>query len=141
MKKDKEKYNHFVSWFAQHPNKREPRSIKEFCDKYEITQSEIQKFKESSTFAADLIKKTKAWGKERIPELVHQLYELSTNTNNSKVIESFIDIIKDDENDKDADDIISITNFSDEQRKQIIDRIAGRGGFDRPRSKKEPTNV
>lgn len=135
---DKEKYKAYIKWQSQSPSARKPLEV--FAKEQDITQEDIEEFKSSEKYQADLITATKKWGRERIPELVHKLYETSKNSGNNKVIESFIDLIKIDEEDE-VEDIISITKFSDEQRKQIIDRISGRGGFSRPRSEEEPTDV
>jgi len=135
---DKKKYKIYITWMAQAPQDKKPIDV--FAKDENISKDDIKSFKESTQYLNDLIVATKKWGRERIPELVHKLYEASKNSGNNKVIESFIDMIQIDDQDE-QEDIISITKFSDEQRKQIIDRITGRGGFDRPGIEEKPVDI
>lgn len=131
-------YDKFIKWYSKPKNKRKPRTLEGFCELYNIKRKDIDEFKDRPTFQSDVAMATRKWAKDRIPELIHILYETAQSSGNVNSIEGFMRLLQEDEEEKgnSFEEIINKTIFTDEQRQQIADRIAGRGGFDRPRGKK-----
>jgi RNAse (barnase) inhibitor barstar len=129
-------YDTYLKWRALPKNKRRPRSLAEFCQKHNLKADDIKEYEEDPNFHRDLSDATLAWAKEHVPDLIHSLYESAHSSGNVGAIEGFIRLLSEEGGTarESFDDIINVTIFSDEQRKQIIDRFRGRGGFDRTRS-------
>ena len=137
-----DKYKEFVRWNATAPDKRVPKTKEEFLDKIGVKLEDAKKYAKKSTYQKDLIKETLRWSREQFPGLIHSMYKTAEDTGQLKAIEAFMDNVKDvEEEGEKIEDIISITQFSDGQRRQIIERMSGGDGFDRPRGKKKYTDV
>lgn len=137
-------YQRYIEWHSVPQIRRKPRTTASFMEENSITEEDIEAFKKRPTFQADLAVATFKWAKEQVPAMLHRLHENASNSPKADAVKLYLDVIKktDEEQEKQKlEDIISITIFTDEQRKQIIDRLRGRGGFDMPRGEEEPTHV
>lgn len=92
-------YPIFLRWYAMPQNSRTPRTIPEFCEELKIPLSVVAGFQNKDTFTDDLYRHAIQWGKSKVPELLHMLYEkykTSKNPNDLKMYKELINLDKGD---------------------------------------------
>ena len=98
---DKEQiYNTFLFWFSLPPKSRKPQTFQEFADFYKITLSDIAEFQERDTFGEGLYKAAQKWGKAKVPELLHIVFERAKSSGKPSDVESFTRLITLDKDEK-----------------------------------------
>jgi len=138
----KDDYKEYIKWLALPKTKRKPRTLNSFKEDFHLSDEDLKAFRDRPSYQSDIAVATHRWAKDQVPEMLHKLYENALSSGKADVIKAYMDVIKEEDNEQNKlEDIISVTIFSDDQRKQIIERLAGRGGFDSPRSEKETANV
>lgn len=115
-------YNIFIKWYTMPKESREPRTLKEFCDQFEITKEDISEFMQRDTYYDDLMKEGKNWGKSKLPEMLHILYEDFKENKKPITAQAFKQLLEVDKEQKTNN--INVFNISDQQYRQIVQREA-----------------
>lgn len=122
---DKNKiYPIYLQWFAKPPGKRRPPTLEEFLTRYKITKKDIIDFHERQEFYDDLENAAVKWGQQRLPELLHLLYDKIKSGKSSSDIKVFKDLVYPEKKQTQSNNVNVILNLQDEQYKQIIQREA-----------------
>lgn len=100
-------YNIFLRWYSIPETAREAdtKTIDEFCTKMGVEKSLIATFQKRPEFTEDLYKAAIAWGKSKVPELLHILYEKYKTSKNPTDLRMYKELINggDDAKKKDED--------------------------------------
>lgn len=130
---DKEKiYPVYVKWYATAPSRRTPLTFDEFCEKYNVTKGDIVDFMARPTFALDLSDEAMSWAKSKTPELLAILYEQYKLKKNPQDLKLWLEYTSQDKKSKEPQGNtynINLFNPSDDQRKQIVERLARRAAL------------
>lgn len=119
-------YKKFVRWKAADPKDRSPSSIQQFSKEYKVTAEQIADFKERPGYHDQIEKHAKNWGRGKIPEMLHTLYEKAKNSGKPKEIREFIDLVTEDSNSGgDTQNTLNLFNLSDERFEEIAKRATG----------------
>ncbi len=100
----KKLYNIFLKWYAMPQKTRIPQTISEFCLHFSIPESLIAEFQQEEEFTEDLYRTSIAWGKSKIPELLHMLYEKYIQSKNPNDLRMYKDLLNLDKGEKKKDD-------------------------------------
>lgn len=101
-------YSIFLKWYAMPESSRQPASIPEFCTEFNIDKSVIAGFMHLEDFTDDLYKASIQWGKSKVPELLHLLYEkylISKNPNDLRMYKDLLNLDKADRKEESQDDV------------------------------------
>lgn len=94
-----EVYAVFVRWYAMPQGTREPKTIEDFCRHMDIPLSAIAGFQARDTFTDDLYRQAIQWGKSKVPELLHLLYDkykMGKSPNDLRMYKELINLDKGD---------------------------------------------
>jgi len=97
-------YNMFLKWYAMPQDSRDPKTIPEFCEKCKIPQSLIAEFQHNPDYTDDLYREAMAWGKSKVPELLHHLYSKYLTTKNAADLRMYKDLLSLDKDSKKRSD-------------------------------------
>lgn len=119
-------YKLTVTWFALPLSERNPKSPEELCSQLKIGLQDLALYQARDSFADDVLAEAKKWGKLKLPELLHQLYESfkSAKTPNPNTLRVYKELLELDIDKKQGVNF-NVFNISDEQYKSIIAREAG----------------
>jgi hypothetical protein len=119
-------YRIFVLWKSRPPQKTDPQSPTEFCDKYKISLSELREFTERPEYPDDTLNASIGWAKSKTPELIQQIYQEVKESKNVADLERFLNVIYEiKKKDKVNNQQINFYNgLSDEQYAVILKREA-----------------
>lgn len=76
---------------------RQPQTIDGFCEHFEIDRSVLSEFQSRDEYTDDLYRAAISWGKSKVPELLHTLYEkykTSKNPNDLRMYKELINLDK-----------------------------------------------
>ena len=118
----------FLDWQASPPAERVPRTIKDFCEKFNIEQSDLAGFEASHGYYDDLEDRARKWGRSKIPEMLHLLYVQIKARKKASDIETFKRLITVEANTPQGN-TINIFNLNDQQKRQILQREARAAGI------------
>ena len=107
-------YQIFLKWYAMPQESRKPQSIPEFCETMEIDQSLIASFTHKETFTDDLYKAAISWGKSKVPEMLHVLYDRFSKSKSPNDLRMYKDILTMDKEKK------SEANETEKQTKGLL---------------------
>lgn len=95
---EKEKtYRIFLKWYAMPKDAREPREVDEFCAHLGIDRSLLSEFTSRDEYTDDLYRESIAWGKSKVPEMLHILYaryKESHNPNDLRMYKELLNLDK-----------------------------------------------
>lgn len=97
-------YRIFVKWYAMPSTSRELPSIPEFCEHHGIDKSVIAQFQDTEGFTEDLCREAIAWGKSKIPELLHTLYARYRESKNPNDLRMYKELLNTDKPSKEKAD-------------------------------------
>lgn len=97
-------YNSFLKWYAMPQESRDPRTIDEWCLKFNVPKSLIGEFHHKPEFTDDLYRVAMEWGKSKVPELLHLLYTKYLTTKNSADLRMYKDLLSLDKDSKKKSD-------------------------------------
>jgi hypothetical protein len=116
-------YPIFVKWYASPVEERNPKTIPAFCEHMGIELADTVDYTSRESFSEDLYKAAKEWGKSKIPELLHMLYNKYKLTNNANDLRMYKDLLELDKDSKNAPIInLNVFNPTDDQYRNIIAR-------------------
>jgi len=125
-----ELYKVYLKWLALPPQDKKPKTKIEFAERYKITPADLLSFEDRETFSEDLMVEMKKWAKRKTPELIHILYDKYAKSKSPNDLKVWMDVIKEvkdkNEEPQTVNNIVNIFNPSDDQRKQIAERITRR---------------
>lgn len=115
-------YTIFIKWFAMPKETREPKTMAEFCSQYNITKSDISAFTTKDSYYEDLVKEAKNWGKSKLPEMLHILYNDFKESKKAITAQTFKQLLELDKEQKPLN--INVFNLPEQQYRQIVAREA-----------------
>jgi hypothetical protein len=86
-------YQIFLKWYAMPQESRKPQSIPEFCTTMEVDPSLIAQFTHKENFSDDLYKAAISWGKSKVPEMLHILYDRFSKSKSPNDLRMYKDIL------------------------------------------------
>ena len=88
-------YRSFIRWYSMPESEREEgvKSFDEFCIRYNIDKATISDFQDVETFTEDYYSASIAWGKSKVPEMLHTLYEKFKKSKDKKDFDMFQQIL------------------------------------------------
>lgn len=126
-------YPLFIHWRTKILGPEDPQNEGEFARVHSISTDQIGEWKRKESFADDVVKAALAWGRARVPELLHQLYDIVRTEKSASSIEKYMNIISQlEENQKkegsgNTFNQINVFGISDEKLKRIAARTLGTG--------------
>ena len=75
MASNDQAYSSFIKWYVVPPNERLPKTLPELLKVLNITETDIAEFQQRDSFHSDIYREAQNWGKMKVPELLHSLYE------------------------------------------------------------------
>lgn len=118
-------YNVFVRWSALPPTERRPSTVKDFSKTFKVTAKQIADLKERKGYYDELEQHAKNWGRAKLPELIHTLYNESKKSRKSQDIERFKNMVTEKkESEGNTFNTVNLINPSNEQYEQILKREA-----------------
>ncbi len=115
-------YSVFVKWFAMPKETRYPATEEEFCTLAKISKQDLAEFANRDTFYDDLVKEAKNWGKTKLPEMLHMLYNDFKENKKPVVAQTFKSLLELDKEQKPLN--INVFNLPEQQYRQIVAREA-----------------
>ena len=142
-------YDDFVNWYIQHPRKRIPTTPELLLSQNKITPELMEEYMSRPLFKDDCAVKAQKWGQARLPELIHKVYDLCVERPSASNIDAYLKLVGmgggkgSDGDDADRHDPFDLSKFniSDEQRKQIANRLSGRGSSDDNGGEEGPAHI
>lgn len=120
-------YRVFVNWKARPitPNGPEPKTVQEFCQRYNITIKDLISFSERPEYKEDLVAASIDWAKSKTPELLQIVYQEVKLNKSVADLERFLNIIHEIKR-KDNAKTFNQFNFivDDKQYREIVAREA-----------------
>jgi len=96
-------YSAFIKWYASPVDSRKPRTIEEWCTQFNIPTNLVGEFTHKREFTDDIYREAIAWGKSKIPELLHILYQQYLITKAPATLKLYKEIISSEKQDKKLD--------------------------------------
>lgn len=122
-------YQVYIKWMALPPSDKKPSTKTLFAEKYEIQPADLLRFEDRETFGEDVMSEMKKWARRKTPELIHILYDKYSKTKSPNDLKVWLDVVKE-VKEKDepqtVNNIVNVFNPTDEQRRQIAERITRR---------------
>jgi len=117
-------YNFFIRWFTTPPNERIPASKDQFYTTIGINDDIVAEYQSRDTYYDDIYKEARNWGRSKIPQLLHMLYEEFKQTKKPAILETYKKLLEVDKKEGGSTFNFNTFNPSDEQYRQILAREA-----------------
>lgn len=121
-------YRLYVIWQSEPPVERKHDTLKDFSVFHKVSEADLATFENAPGYYEDLEREATKWGRSKLPELLHLLYNQILKTKKGSDIETFKKLISRDAN-APSGNTINIFNLDDKQKKQIIEREARAAGL------------
>lgn len=86
-------YRIFLNWYAMPKSSREPKEMSEFCEEFNTDVSTLAEFQSREEYTDDLYRASIAWGKSKVPELLHILYARYKESHNPNDLRMYKDLL------------------------------------------------
>lgn len=86
-------YKIFLNWYAMPKSSREPKEMEDFCAQFNTDRSTLAEFQHREEFTDDLYRASIAWGKSKVPELLHILYARYKESHNPNDLRMYKDLL------------------------------------------------
>jgi len=117
-------YLSFIKWYVMPPNERQPKTQAELMAVLGITNQDVAEYQQRDTFHSDIYREAQNWGKMKIPELLHTLYQEFKETKKPALLETYKKLLEIDKKEGGNSFNFVVLDPTDEQYKQIIAREA-----------------
>lgn len=123
-------YQVYIKWMALPPIDKKPPTKTLFAEHYKLQPADLLRFEDRETFGDDVMSEMKKWARRKTPELIHILYDKYSKTKSPNDLKVWLDVVKDikekGEEPQTVNNIVNVFNPTDEQRRQIAERITRR---------------
>lgn len=127
-----QRYKAYIKWLSLPKEQRSPTDIDSFMAKIGATKQEIMSFQDYPSFGDDLEAEAIKWGKRKIPEMVHLLYNAYIkNPQKSEYLRLFKELITESNKEKSKDPTFNqynliLDNVPEDRKNEIAERFARR---------------